>query len=68
MPRTVGDLVRRLPLERKVAQLFLVGFQGQDLTAPVFRQLRRLDLGGIVIDRRNYAARSPWARWRARRA
>jgi beta-N-acetylhexosaminidase len=55
LPRTVGDLVRRLPLERKVAQLFLVGFRGQDLTAPVFRQLRRLDLGGVVIDRQNYS-------------
>ena len=54
VPRTVGDLVRRLPLERKVAQLFLVGFQGKDTTSPVFRQLRRLDLGGIVIDRQNY--------------
>jgi beta-N-acetylhexosaminidase len=55
VPRTVGELVRRLPVERKVAQLFLVGFSGQDLTAPIFRQLRRLDLGGIVIDKRNYA-------------
>ena len=55
VPRTVGDLVRRLPVERKVAQLFLVGFEGKDLLSPVFRQLRRLDLGGIVIDRRNYA-------------
>ena len=33
VPRTVADLVRRLPLERKVAQLFLSGFEGQDLTA-----------------------------------
>lgn len=55
VPRTVSDLVRRLPLERKVAQLFLIGFQGRDLTSPVFRQLRRLDLGGIIIDRQNYA-------------
>lgn len=54
VPRTVGDLVRRLPLERKVAQLFLVGFRGKDLTSPVFRQLRRLDLGGVIIDRQNY--------------
>ncbi|MDQ3719383.1 MAG: hypothetical protein M3350_01125 [Actinomycetota bacterium] len=54
VPRTVGDLVRRLPLERKIAQLLLVGFQGKDLTSPVFRQLRRLDLGGVIIDRQNY--------------
>jgi beta-N-acetylhexosaminidase len=55
VPRSVTDLARRLPLERKVAQLFLVGFQGKDLTADVFRQLRRLDLGGLVIDRGNYS-------------
>jgi beta-N-acetylhexosaminidase len=55
VPRTVGELVRRLPVERKVAQLFLIGFGGKDLTSPVFRQLRRLDLGGIVVDRRNYS-------------
>src|SRR3954470_17153257 len=46
VPRTVGELGRRLPVERKVAQLFLIGFGGKDLTSPVFRQLRRLDLGG----------------------
>ena len=54
VPRSVADLSRRLPLERKVAQLFLVGFRGTDLTADVFRQLRRLDLGGIVLERANY--------------
>ena len=54
VPRSVEDLARRLPLERKVAQLFLVGFRGRDLTANVFRRLRRLDYGGIVIDRPNY--------------
>jgi beta-N-acetylhexosaminidase len=53
-PRSIADLARRLPAERKVAQLFLWGFSGQDLTAPVFRELRRLDLGGIVIAQRNY--------------
>jgi beta-N-acetylhexosaminidase len=54
VPRSVSDLARRLPLERKVAQVFLVGFTGQDLTAVVFRQLRRLDYGGVLIDRGNY--------------
>ena len=28
VPRSVADLARRLPLERKVAQLFLFGFRG----------------------------------------
>jgi beta-N-acetylhexosaminidase len=51
----VADLARRLPVERKVAQLFLVGFEGTDLNAEIFRRLRRLDLGGIVVARSNYA-------------
>jgi beta-N-acetylhexosaminidase len=54
VPRSVADLAQRLPLERKVAQLFLVGWKGTDLTADVFRQLGRLDLGGIVMDKANY--------------
>ena len=54
VPRSVSDLVKRIPTDRKVAQLFLVGFRGTDLNAAVFRQLRRLDLGGLVIDAGNY--------------
>ena len=49
VPRSIADLARRLPLERKVAQVFLWGFTGTDLNAGVFGRLRRLDLGGIVI-------------------
>jgi beta-N-acetylhexosaminidase len=54
VPRSVADLARRLPLERKVAQLFLFGFRGTDLNAEIFRRLRRLDLGGIVLAEPNY--------------
>ncbi len=53
-PSSIADLARRLPLERKVAQLFVLGFEGQDLTAPIFEQMRRQDLGGIVFENRNY--------------
>lgn len=53
-PRSVADLARRVPLERAVAQLFLFGFEGADATDPVFNELRRLELGGIVIDGGNY--------------
>ena len=53
-PSSIADLARRLPLERKVAQLFLLGFEGQDLTAPIFEQLRRQDIGGLVFESRNY--------------
>ena len=55
VPRSVADLARRLPLERQVAQLFLFGFQGTDLTAEIFRRLRNQDLGGIVLSRSNDA-------------
>jgi beta-N-acetylhexosaminidase len=53
-PRSIRDLARRLPVDRKVAQMFLFGFGGTELTIPVFDQLRRLDLGGVVIEERNY--------------
>lgn len=55
-PAELLRLAREMSVERKVAQLFLLGFQGQDLTAPVYRRLRRLDLGGIVIDAPNYGS------------
>ena len=54
-PRDAAALARRMSLERKVAQLFLLGFAGQDATSPVFGQLRRLDLGGVVLAPRNYS-------------
>jgi beta-N-acetylhexosaminidase len=54
VPRSVADLARRLPVERKVAQLFLFGFRGTDSTADIFGRLRRLDLGGIVLSSANY--------------
>ena len=42
-----SDLAQRLPLERKVAQLFLLGFEGQDPDgADVLRQLRRTTSAG----------------------
>ena len=53
-PSSIADLADRLPLERKVAQLFLLGFEGQDLTAPIFEQLVRQDIGGLVFENRNY--------------
>ena len=66
MPSSIADLARRLPLERKVAQLFVLGFEGQDLTAPIFEQMRRQDLGGIVFESRNYLDPSRSPRWPAR--
>ena len=54
VPTSIADLASRLPLERKVAQLFVFGFEGQDLTAPIYEQMRAQDLGGVVFERRNY--------------
>ena len=54
VPASVADLARRLPLERKVGQLFLFGFRGTDLTSEIFGRLRRLDLGGIMVAGPNY--------------
>jgi beta-N-acetylhexosaminidase len=53
-PRSLADLARRLPLERAVAQLFLLGFTGKDTSAPIFKELQRLDIGGVVVDGGNY--------------
>jgi beta-N-acetylhexosaminidase len=53
-PRSIADLAGRLPLDRAVAQLFLLGFNGKDAGAPIFQELQRLDLGGLVVDGRNY--------------
>jgi beta-N-acetylhexosaminidase len=54
VPRSVAELARRLPLERKVAELFVLGFRGTDLTADIFGRLERQDLGGIVLAPHNY--------------
>ena len=58
---------RSLSLERKVAQLFLVGFEGTDLNAEVFERLRRLDLGGIVIGAETTRAPTCSGSWPGRR-
>jgi beta-N-acetylhexosaminidase len=52
----VAALAERMPIEDRVAQLFLLGFQGQDLTAPIFERLRRQGIGGIAIDAQNYTS------------
>ncbi len=39
-----------------MAQLFLFGFNGKDDSAPVFTALARLDVGGLVVDGRDYSA------------
>jgi beta-N-acetylhexosaminidase len=62
VPRSLADLARRLPLERKAAQLFLFGFTGTGARGPVFRDLARVDLGGLVIRADNDAGKRQLAR------
>ena len=50
----VRALARRMSIEDRVAQLFLLGFEGQDLTAPIFQRLRERGFGGIAFDGHNY--------------
>jgi beta-N-acetylhexosaminidase len=52
----IAAAVKAMPVEDKVAQLMLLGFEGQDATAtaPVLGLLRARPLGGIVIRRTNY--------------
>jgi beta-N-acetylhexosaminidase len=52
----VRALARRMPIENRVAQLFLLGFEGQDLTAPIFEQLRGRGLGAIAFGSHNYVS------------
>jgi beta-N-acetylhexosaminidase len=55
VPSSLSDLARRLPLERKVAELFLFGFGSADARDPVFNDLAKMDLGGVVFTAANYA-------------
>jgi beta-N-acetylhexosaminidase len=55
LPAGVIELTRRLPVERKVAQLFAFGFEGTDASAEIVDRLRRLGAGAVVIGPGNYA-------------
>ena len=50
----VARLAMRLPLERQVGQLFLVGLAGTAARAPGVTALARRDWGGVVLERPNY--------------
>jgi beta-N-acetylhexosaminidase len=54
-PARIARLVRSMPVEQKVAQLMLVGFDGVDATAPIFKRLPRRTYGGLMFEQRNYA-------------
>ena len=52
--RTAHDLAARLPRSRAAAQVLLVGMRGTLPRAPFFSRLRNLDVGGILLEERNY--------------
>jgi beta-N-acetylhexosaminidase len=56
VPGKIAAEVKAMPVEDKVAELMLLGFDGADATpsAPVLGLLRARPLGGIVIRRANY--------------
>lgn len=46
---------RRLPLRERVAQLMVVGFEGTDLSSPLFAELEDHGWGGIIVGPANAA-------------
>jgi beta-N-acetylhexosaminidase len=54
-PARIAAAVKTMPVEDKVAELMLLGFEGNGQYAPVLALLRERPLGGIVIRRQNYA-------------
>jgi beta-N-acetylhexosaminidase len=55
VPARIAAKVKAMPVEDKVAQVMLLGFQGNGATAAVHRLLLERPLGGIVIRRANYS-------------
>jgi beta-N-acetylhexosaminidase len=53
-PAAIARRVRSMSPEQKAAQLMLVGFDGVDATAPIFRQLRARPYGGLMFEEPNY--------------
>jgi beta-N-acetylhexosaminidase len=56
-PAEIARRVREMPVEQKVAQLMIVGFDGRDATAPIFRRLPRRTYGGLMLEERNFESR-----------
>lgn len=50
---SVRSLARSLSLEARVAQLFLVGFEGTDGAAPIFASMQQRGWGAIVLGPEN---------------
>jgi beta-N-acetylhexosaminidase len=50
----VAGLVEEMSLEERVDQVLLQGFEGTDATSPIFEELRKRQLGGVLIDEPNW--------------
>jgi beta-N-acetylhexosaminidase len=55
VPARIAATVKAMPVEDKVAQTMLLGFEGTDPNGDVHALLRSRALGGIVIRRDNYS-------------
>ena len=53
VPKAAAERAAELPLEQRVAQLFVVGFDGFDLSADVFDELGGHGWGGIYVGPQN---------------
>ncbi len=53
VPERFRAAAQRLPLDQRVAQLLVVGFEGIDLSAPVLSELEGHGWGGIVVGPEN---------------
>lgn len=49
----IADLIKGMTLEQKVGQLFLVGFQGSEITEGAQAMIREVKPGGIILFGRN---------------
>ncbi len=49
----IADLIKGMTLEQKVGQLFLVGFQGREITEGAQTMIREVKPGGIILFGRN---------------
>ena len=52
----VRELVRGLSQEERVDQVLLLGFDGTDATSPVFAELRRRQVGALIVQAHNWIA------------
>lgn len=49
----IADLIKGMTIEQKVGQLFLVGFQGSEITEGAQAMIREVKPGGIILFGRN---------------